>query len=168
MLNRFKKDDWVSIGGSLILHLVFILVMSIMMGAATEEAAVGFIEVDFGPFAEGRPVVSARPQPVDPTPEPVEADPEEQEQPAVAPPEEVRPVDLPDQLAEIEDTEIIEEPEADTIAPDESQTEETIVDEIPQPEQETIQPLGSGTLTDEVGDQAGDEGSSNEAERATT
>jgi len=166
-LTRLKKDDWASMGGSLVLHLVLLLIMSLMMVAASEESPVGFIEVEFGPFAEGRPVVSAPPQPVDPTPEPVEADPEEEQQPAVAPPEDVRPVDLPDQAEEILDEEVIAQPEAETIAPDESQTEEDIVDEITQPERETIQPLGSGSLTDTQGDQTGDEGQSNEAQRSS-
>ena len=164
---RFNKDDWSSMGGSLVLHLVLLLMLSLMIGAAAEETPVGFIEVEFGPFAEGRPVVNARPQPEAPTPEPEEADPQEEQQPAVAPPEEVRPVDLPEQVVEIDDPEVIDIPEAETIAPDESQTEEEIVDEVPQPETETIQPLGSGSLTDIGGDQPGDEGDSNEAQRAS-
>jgi hypothetical protein len=164
---QFKKDDWLSIGGSLALHLVLLLMLSLMIGASVEETPVGFIEVDFGPFAEGRPVVSARPQPQDPTPEPVEADPEEEQQPAVAPPEDVRPVDLPEQVEEIQDEEVIEVPEAETIAPDQSQEEEEIVDEVPQPETETVQPLGSGALTDLSGELPGDEGESNEPNRSS-
>ncbi len=164
---QFKKDDWMSMGGSLVLHLALLLMLSLMMGAAAEETPVGFIEVDFGPFAEGRPVVNARPQPEDPTPQPEEADLQEEQQPAVAPPEEVRPVDLPEQVVEIDDSEVIDIPEADTIAPDESQTEEDIVDDVPQPETETIQPLGSGSLTDISGDQPGDAGESNEPERSS-
>ncbi len=166
-LIRFNRDDWVSMGASLVLHFALLLILAFTIVAASEETPVGFIEVEFGPFAEGRPVVSAPPQPVDPTPKPVEADPEEDQQPAIAPPEDVRPVDLPDQAEEIIEEEVIEQPEAETIAPDQSQTEEEIVDEITQPEQETVQPLGSGSLTDTDGDQSGDEGQSNEAERSS-
>ncbi|GMQ80658.1 MAG: energy transducer TonB [Rhodothermia bacterium] len=164
---QFNKDDWFSMGGSLVLHLVLLLMLSLMMGVSSEETPVGFIEVDFGPFAEGRPVVSARPQLEDFTHGPEEADPQEEEQPAVAPPEEVRPVDLPEQVVEIDDSEVVDIPEAETIAPDESQAEEDIVDEVPQPATETIQPLGSGSLTDIHGDEPGDAGDSNDPEKSS-
>jgi protein TonB len=154
-------------GTSLVLHLLIIFVMSIMMVAATEEAQVGFIEVEFGPFSEGRRIVQAPPQPVPPAPEPVVADPEEEQQPATAPPEEARPVDLPDQVEEVVDEEVITEPEVEQIAPEEQPVEEAVVEDVPQPEQETIQPLGSGALTDEVGEETGDEGVSNEPERSS-
>jgi protein TonB len=97
----------------------------------------------------------------------VEAEPEEVQQPAVAPPEQARPVDLPDQPEEIPDEDVIEEPEAETIAPEETQTEPEVVDEVPQPAQETIQPLGSGALADETDDQTGEAGTSNEPERSS-
>ncbi len=160
-----KRDDLYGIGTSLGVHLLLLIVLSLMGVAATDQIPMGFIEVEFGPYSEGRPTVRA---PVQPTPEvhdPVEAEPDVVEQPAVSPPEEVKSVDLPDQAAEVLDEETIEEPEADTIAPEETQSREEIEDPVPEPETETVQPLGSGSLDASEGEQAGDEGTSNEAER---
>jgi len=165
--NKPEKNDWVGLGTSLAVHLVLVFLMSLMVVAATDEVPVGFIEVEFGQFSEGRPTVRA-PERVVPQPEPpVEAEPEEIEKPAVAPPEEVRPVDLPDVDLDIPDEEIIAAPDAETIQPEEIQAQEEIVDEIPEPETQTIQPLGSGSIDATDGAQLGDEGTSNEPTRAS-
>ena len=164
---KLKKNDWVGLGTSVGVHLVLVLLMSLLVVAATDEVPVGFIEVEFGQFSEGRPTVRA-PRQVDPQPEPeVEAEPDEIEKPAVAPPEEVRPVDLPDAELDIPDDEIIPAPDAQTIQPEEIQAQEEIIDEVAEPETQTIQPLGSGSIEATDGTQVGDEGTSNEPTRAS-
>lgn len=161
-----KRDDIYSLSVSLGFHVLLVVALSLMSVAATDFDPVGFIEVEFGVFSEGRPTVQAQEQPIPEIHDPVEADPDEVEQPAVSPPEEVKPVELPDQIAEIVDEEVIEDPDAETIAPEDMQSEEEIEEPIPQPEQETIQPLGSGSLDASDGEQTGDEGSANEETKA--
>ena len=129
---KLKKNDWVGLGTSVGVHLILVLIMSLMVVAATDEIPVGFIEVEFGQFSEGRPTVRT-PKSVIQQPEPpVEAEPDEIEKPAVAPPEVVRPVDLPDVVLDISDDEIIEATDAETIQPEEIQAQEEIVDEVPE------------------------------------
>lgn len=164
---KLKKNDWVGLGTSVGVHLILVLIMSLMVVAATDEIPVGFIEVEFGQFSEGRPTVRT-PKSVIQQPEPpVEAEPDEIEKPAVAPPEVVRPVDLPDVVLDISDDEIIEATDAETIQPEEIQAQEEIVDEVPEPETQTIKPLGSGSIDATDGKQAGDEGTSDEPTRAS-
>lgn len=165
--NKLEKNDWVGLGTSLAVHLIFVLLMSFMVVAATDEVPVGFIEVEFGQFSEGRPTLRARPQVIDRPEPPVEAEPEEEKTPAVSPPEEVKPVDLPDTDLDLPDDEIIAAPEAETLQPQEIQAQDEIVDEVPKPETETIKPLGSGSLDAEDGERTGDEGPSNEPTRAS-
>ena len=165
--SKLQKNDWVGLGTSLGVHLVIVLILSLMVTAAADDIPVGFIEVDFGQFSEGRPTVRA-PQQVEPKPvPPVEAEPDEVEKPAVAPPDEVKPVDLPDADLESLDEEVIATPEAETVQPEEVQAQEEIVDDEAQPETQTVQPLGSGSLDATDGEDVGDEGTSNEATRAS-
>ena len=76
-------------------------------------------------------------------------------------------VDLPDAELDLPDDEVIEAPEAETIQPEEIQAQEEVVDEIPEPETQTVQPLGSGSIDGTDGTQTGDEGESNEPTRAS-
>ncbi|MCH8276139.1 MAG: energy transducer TonB [Bacteroidetes bacterium] len=161
-----KRHDLYGLGASLGIHLLLLLVMSLVTVAATDRIPIGYIEVEFGPFSQGRPSVRAPETPTQVVHDPVEAEPDVLDRTAVSPPDEVRPVDLPDQVAEVVDEEVIEESEAETIAPEDMQSREEIEDPIPEPEKETIQPLGSGSLDASDGVRAGDDGTSNEEERS--
>lgn len=155
------RDDWIGISVSLLLHALVLFGLSIMTVAATEEPQMGFVEVDFGTFSEGRPVSRAvTQQPVPPRPEP--ETPTEQESPA-APPEEARPVALPE--ATPLNAEQIQENEAETVSPvAQPLTQEE--EEAPEPTPpETIRPLGSGDPEGATDPQQGEEGTGQEDTR---
>jgi len=160
-----KKEDWTGVSISLGVHVVIILLLSFLTVAASEETPIGFMEVEFGPIADGRPVQKA-PETPEPEPEEFEEIEETEEQPAVAPPEEAKPVELPDQAEEVIDVETIETPETEVIAPEEQKTEEEEEAPDPEPEKEVVKPLGSGALTVDEGDDSGDDGSSSEPEKS--
>ena len=151
-----KKDDMYGLGASLVLHLLLLFAFGLMSMAAVEPEPLGFIEVDFGPFAEGRPVQSAaedRPEvDAEPEPEPVEEEPQEE----VAPPVEAKPVELPDQPEEIIDEEHVQTPEAETISPTRQNEPAEVNEPDPKPEVKPAEtkPLGGatgGTTGDTVG-----------------
>lgn len=160
---NLRKEDRAGLVISIGLHVLVLVALSLLTVSAREEQPMGFLEVEFGPLSEGRPVQQA-PVQDEPEPEPEEEQTEEVETRPVAPPEDVRPVDLPDSELDPPDEEVVDAPEADVIAPEESNTEEERVEEEAQPEQELVQPLGSGSLTPDDGQDTGDEGTSNQEE----
>jgi len=158
-----KKDDWTGVSISLGIHVVVLLMLSILTAASSEDQPMGFLEVEFGAFSEGSPVQQAPVREEVETPE-VEERPDTEERPPVAPPEDVKPVELPDAELTIPDEEVIDVPQSETIAPEESLVEEEIVAEDPEPEREVVQPLGSGSLSADEGENTNDDGESNEEE----
>jgi len=160
-----KKEDWTGVSVSLGVHVVIVLLLSILTAAASDQIPIGFMEVEFGPIADGRPVQQA-PETPEPEPEEFEEVEQTEEQPAVSPPDEAKPVELPDQAEDILDAEVIEVPDTEVIAPEEQKTEEEEEAPDPEPEREVVMPLGSGALTVDDGDDSGDEGSSTEPEKS--
>ena len=158
---KFRKEDRAGLLITMGVHILMLVVLSLLTVSASERQPMGFLEVEFGPLAEGRPVQQA-PVREQPEPEPEEEQPEEVEQTPISPPEDVKPVDLPDAEVDIEDEEVIDSPQSEVIAPQESNTEEEEVDEEPQEKQQVVRPLGSGSLIRDDGADSGDEGSSNE------
>ncbi|MGB1374940.1 MAG: energy transducer TonB family protein [Rhodothermales bacterium] len=155
-----RKEDRAGIAISMGLHVVVLVVLSLLTAAASDEQQMGFLEVEFGPLSEGRPVQQA-PMREQPEPEP-EIEQEEEEQSPVAPPDEVKPVELPDSPLDAPDEEIVDAPESEVIAPETSNTEEEQVDEEAEPERDVVLPLGSGSLDPDQGEESGDDGSSNQ------
>ena len=156
--SAMKKNDWVGLSVSIGVHALLVLAFSLITVAAADEQPIGFIEVDFGPMAQGQPVERAdetRPSPVE---EPEAPEPEAEEPPAAAPPEDVKPVDLPDQPEPIVDEEKIDTPEAETIAPEEKNNPEEVVKPEPEPEPEPVKPLGGGAEDGAAGENDGDPG----------
>ncbi len=155
-MTQLKKEDWTGIAASGLVHALLLLMLAFMTTSPPEEQPVGFMEVEFGPFAEGRPQPRA---PKTPVPEP-EPEPEQEEVPPTDVPDEAKPVELPDPVAEVASDDVIEEPETDVIAPEEQQKEE--VDEEPadeiEPPRDVVRPLGSGSLTDDTAPSTGDSG----------
>jgi len=134
--------------------------------AAKEEEPIGFIEVEFGPISEGRPVQKAmqtRPERSEekPDPEPVQEAP-----PKVAPPIEAKPVDLPKPPAEVVDEEVIQTPKAETISPEKANNPEPVKKPEPETKPDPIRPLGGGAVDGTTGAEEGDEGAGAE-ERKT-
>ncbi len=152
-----KRDDWYGMGTSLLLHLLLLLAFGILSLGVSEPEPLGYIEVDFGPVAQGRQVQRAvEDQPAtqeEPDPEP---EPEVEEE--VAPPEEAKPVELPDPPEEIIDEEQVQTPETETIAPVEQNNPAEVVEPEPQPETQPVKPLGGGTTDGDTGEPEGDPG----------
>lgn len=161
-----KNDDIYGLGASVLLHLLLLLAFGLMNMAAVEPEPLGFIEVDFGPIAEGRPVqraVEEQPEAeAEPDPEPQEEEPQQE----VAPPEEAKPVELPDQPEEIVDEEQVQTPEAETISPVERNEQAEVVEPEPKPEIKPQEPKPLGSTTGgETGEATGTPGPSEDEQK---
>lgn len=151
-----KKNDWIGLGASLALHAVLLFLFTFLTAAKPDQQQLGFIEVEFGTFAEGRPV---RQSPEE-TPEAAETEttqPQE-EQPEAAPPEESKPVDLPDQPEEVSDPDEAATPETEAISPETKDNEADVKDPELTRESQPVEPEGSGAVDGTAGDRSGDEG----------
>jgi protein TonB len=161
-----RRNDVVGISVSLVVHACFLIALSIFAVAAADPEPIGFIEVDFGPIQEGRPVRSA-PQVEDvPESEVVQEELAEEEEPEASPPEEASPVELPDQNPDVEE-DLVETSDSEVISPetDDLQTDE-IADE-PTEQTEAVAPLGSGALAGAGSAATGDDGVSNNEQRSS-
>ncbi len=171
MKSQFTKDDQRALGatiGAAVVLLAFSLWYTIDMGRNLRPS---FIEVEFGEFQTGRlsqfsevqnEEVATRQNPSETeTQEPVEEAPEPEETPETPAEENVKPVDLPDQVEEvIED--VVETPETEVIDPTltSEETEEQI-EVPPQAQQEEEQNEGaeeSGDPDGAIGDVNSDQG----------
>ena len=52
--NRMKKNDWIGLGASIALHAGVLLGFAFLTVAQADSRQIGFIEVEFGPYAESR------------------------------------------------------------------------------------------------------------------
>jgi periplasmic protein TonB len=157
------RDDWIGLTVSVALHALVLFGLSVVTVAAVEEPAMGFVEVDFGSFSEGRPVSrAATRQPV--TPQPEIEEPSEEEAP-VAPPDVAKPVELPELVAIPEDLETIQETETEVISPA-SEPEVELEEEAPEPAPApAIRPLGSGDPDGATNPEQGEDGTGAEETR---
>jgi protein TonB len=153
-----KENDWYGLLGSLTLHAILLVLFMFMKSDPLISEQIGFIQVDFGTFSEGRPVQQApvtAPEQEQPTPEP---EPEVEDPPAPADPEVSKPVDLPDVEPIQADEPPIQSPdtEVEAIQPEDPEDEEEVEEE----EEETpeIRPLGSGNTEGEAGAEQGTDG----------
>ncbi len=162
---NIKKNDWIGIGASVVLHILLLVLFGAWSLRTPEPEALGYIEVEFGPFSEGRPVQRAavdEPQ----APEQPEVEPQpEQPEPEASPPEVARPVDAPDVAEEISDPERIQQPEAETIAPTQQDNPAEVVRPEPEPEP-APRPLGGGARDGTTGEAEGDAGEGRDEQRA--
>lgn len=174
---RIERDDWYSIAASLGVHVILLVLFAFVIGGRPSQRQLGFVEVELGPYAEGRPVQEAElesPLEADPTPaeEPPETEPQNpQPEPQPDPQqtvdeEEAKTVELPEQQEEVQDEEEIPTPETEDVAPQEraEATEEEQPD--PQAEASSQQTSGGGTEGGETGASSGDEGEGAEEEEA--
>lgn len=132
-----QRSDWIGLAASVGLHGLLILAFSLMSAMSPQQQPIGMAEVEFGEFAEGRPV-EATLEPIEPAePEPEDPQPEEEPEPEPEPTveEETEPVDLPEE--EITDPETIPEPEEETETPEPQ--EEQLEGELREREEETEQ-----------------------------
>ncbi len=161
-----KKNDWIGLTASVTAHALLLFLMTFLTAAAPETAQLGFVEVEFGPFTEGRPVQQAPIENPDaaqdrPTEQPVQPQNE-----AASPPEEAKPVDLPDQPEEIADQDRVTTPETETISPEVKNNPEEVRKNEPDEASRPIKPLGSGTPDGTSGAASGEEGEGSEEQKA--
>ncbi len=157
-----KRNDVVALGVSLVLHVALLILLSMTTIGASQYDPIGYIEVDFGPLAEGRPVqqsVEESPVDSDQTDDTVE---DVEPQPPSAP-EQARPVDLPDEVDTPVD-EKISTPEVDDISPEQQTNPEQTDDPNPQEEVIPASPREGGSTGGNTGAESGDDGAGTDAE----
>lgn len=151
-----NKNDLIGLGTSLAVHLLLFLFLTMVGGAAPQFENMGYIEVEFGPLAEGRAVLRSVEDRLQPEETPSEREP--QPRPSATPPEEARPVDLPDQEQVVRDEEQVETPESELIAPEEPTQQEETVDDDANLEASPQAPPGVGAADGDTGSETGEEG----------
>jgi protein TonB len=160
------KTDAYAFGISFVLHALLLVLLSMTNIAAQREVPIGYIEVDFGPLAEGQPVQQTEETQTEV--EPDVPDPVAEEQPPVnaSAPEIARPVELPQQQP-ITDPDVIEKtPETEIVSPERSTTTDDVNDQDPQPEVIERIKSGTGASGGDSGAAAGDDGAGSEPEAA--
>jgi protein TonB len=163
-----RRNDWIGLGISILVHVLVLVLMSAWKTEAPEELIpVGYVEVNMGTFAEGRPVRSAPEEPTEEAPSEAEQEAEPTPPTPEAPQERAteaaaEPVDLPDAV-----------PTPDEPIPDDAEptpADEPVVtrpEPQPEPPQPEPQPLGRPTSDRPTGATTGDDGSGDDEERAS-
>lgn len=129
-----NRSDWIGLGSSIGLHLLLLLLFSALTATRPHPRQLGYVEVEFGDFAQGRPVEAVEEPQEEAAPEPTEPESEPEPEPESEPeePQQVQeqPVDLPEETepSETEDVPPAEEetvpPQADEEEPQEQETED--------------------------------------------
>lgn len=159
-----QRSDWIGMGTSLAVHLALLLLFTFVNLGTAEPTPIGYIEVEFGPLAEGRPVQRGEPA-VEPEPE-VEQPPETPSEPATTPPEEAEPVDLPQQEQPSEDPETLPDPDTEAIAPETTPDPADRESDEAAPDADAA-PVRGGAADGTDGSDEGDDGEGTEAEAAS-
>ncbi len=159
-----KDNDWYGMGASVLLHLLLLLAFGLMNLGVTEPEPIGYVEIDFGPIAEGRPVqraVEDRPE----TPEPKKPEPKPQPDEKAAPPKEAKPVNLARQPKEIQDEEKVQTPETDKISPVTQNNPAEVEQPEPKPRPTPPKPLGGGATDGDTGETQGKPGTGQQEQK---
>ena len=161
-MRNVKRNDWVALSVSLAMHAALLIVLSFVMIGATEPQPIGFIEVEFGPFADGRPVQRSQDSAEQDAPA-AEQLPEEEQQDSSAP-DEARPADVPDEV--VDDPEQVASSDAETISPRTEANPDNVSVDRPTPPNRESQPTGAG-VQDGTGEAtSGDEGPGTDESRS--
>ncbi|MEQ9308327.1 MAG: TonB family protein [Balneolaceae bacterium] len=181
MKTQFTKDDQRALTATLsiaVVLLAFSLWYTIDMGRNLRPS---FIEVEFGEFQTGRLTefsevqneqVATRQNPSElETEDPVEEAPEPEETPQTPAEENIKPVDLPDQVEEVID-EVIETPDTEVVDPTKvaEQEPEEEIEIPPQAQEQEDQNEGadeSGDPDGAIGDQNSDQGIGTDDEKTS-
>lgn len=163
---NLTRNDAYAFGISFALHAVLLVLLSVTNIAAQKQVQMGYIEVDFGPIAEGRPVKQTEKIDVPANEEEPEPIVEPQEEIKASAPEVARPVDLPDEEPVVAEDVITKSPDTDVISPEQQTSENATNEKEPQPEVKQPTSTGSGTSGGDTGADNGDDGVGNEAEAA--
>jgi periplasmic protein TonB len=160
-----NKNDWYGISVSLALHALLLLMFAFVTGARADVEPIGYLQLEFGPIADGRPVQRAEttePDVPDPDPQP-EVKPLER----AAPPEVARPVDLSRQRETRSERVIEAAPRTETVSPQRQNNPADVRRPDPQPEQRPVQPRGGGATDGSTGAADGREGTGNDLDRSS-
>jgi periplasmic protein TonB len=156
-----KRDDWYSMGWSLGVHAVVLFLLSVMSTAASQQQPVGFLEVEFGAFAEASPAPKETTSKTE-TPQPPASDRQPVEEKVISEsPGKTSELNLPDQIESNPQDEILPEPVKEEISPEDN-PEQNERDPVQESEPETIRPLGTGAIDASDGDKSTDDGRSSE------
>ncbi|MCC5908784.1 MAG: TonB family protein [Balneolaceae bacterium] len=167
--NNVDEEDRFGLGITFAIHLVILIIAILYTVNLKYEDRSAFMEVTLGEFRSGtiaqqaevqREQVATRPNPTETQPD--EPDPEiiQPEEVPQTPVEEVaKPVDLPDQIEEIEDDEIVETPDTDIIDPEAQEVTEDIMEEVVPPAAQEAEQVTEGV--EESGDVRGARGDPN-------
>lgn len=149
-----KRSDWIGLGISLAVHALLLLLLSAWKSAPPppEMVPIGYVEINMGDYAQGRPVRSAPEEPE------VEEAPEQPKPAERVAPEAPQPIDLPDALP------TQDEPLPDATKPS---IEPEPAPPQPEPEKPAPKPLGQPNTTRETGANTGDDGAGNDEQRAS-
>ena len=128
-----NKNDWIGLGASIALHAGVLLGFAFLTVSQADSRQIGFVEVEFGPYAESRASEEtvAPEEPQEPPKEPAPA------------PEEARQVDLPDQTQPVVEEDQVTTPDVEEVSPERQNSEEATEEPDPEPEPPPIRPLGS-------------------------
>ncbi|MEX0747588.1 MAG: TonB family protein [Rhodothermales bacterium] len=160
-----KRSDWIGLFTSLALHAALLFLFTFLTAARPDEQQLGFIEVELGPFAEGRPVQESELESPNATEEDVTEQPKQVE-PEASPPKQAKPVNLPDQPKEIPDEDKVNEPETKTISPETKNNDANVKKPEPKPETQPVRPLGSGAVDGTTGANSGSQGEGSDEEKS--
>ena len=159
-----SKSERNGILGSVVVHSLLFVAFYFVEAKPEPVDQLGYIQVEFGEFAEGRAVKSVPESVPEPTPPPEE--PEVEETPEEVDPLDSKPVDLPDAEPLPEEPEI-ESPDTETEAIIAEEPEEEPAEEDQQERPAEVKPLGSGETDSNSGAESGDPGSGQDAEEAS-
>jgi len=149
------RSDWIGLGTTLGVHVAMLVIFSLLTAIRPQTQPLGFVEVEFGEFAEGRPV-QAVPEPTEEAASETTEPQPEPETPQDEPPAEeaTEPVELPEQDEPVEDPESVPPPDEETIPPE------------PNPEEQQASQQEENTSTAESGAESGDQGEGATEERS--
>ncbi len=153
-MQQVRKNDWIGIITSVVTHGLLMLLLSFMVTGAVDPQPIGFIEVDFGPIADGRPV--NRSEQSNPEVESTAQTRPEEMRPESSAPDEARPTDVPNEV--VEDEEVISASEAETISPQTNANPDRVTTDRPTPPTQEPRPIGAGAPDGTGGANTGDEG----------
>lgn len=158
-----KRNDWIGLLTSLAVHALVLLLLAFKQVQLMQAPPLGFIEVELGSWAEGRPIAqSEQLRPNEATSEPLlETPPKE----SAALPEEARPVELP-QSPPVEDNEQINEPEKTRVAPKPQNNPAEVKKPEPDEAARPIRPQGGGQTEGTIGAATGSKGEGQEDQRS--
>lgn len=179
--NKIDKEDRFGLSITGAIHLLILIIALLYTVSFDIDNRPAYIEVTLGEFRSGtvaeqaevqREQVATRPNPAETEPDDPDPDvtqPVEEPQPQED--ETARPVDLPDEVEEIESDEVVETPDTDVIDPEVIETVEEIVEEEVPPQTVEDEQVQEGVT--ESGDERGtrgdvdvDQGTGNDPDRS--